>query len=98
MLNYIYDYRIQDEAIEFQVLGKSVRRLAFANIQSIREVSIWEMLPDLRTLRLGNRVMGTAVEITLSKGFIKRILITPDRPREVVRVWEEYLARRDGSL
>jgi hypothetical protein len=79
----IYGYALTSAGIEVRLFARfPVYRIS---LRSVERVVFWSpSLSDLTaigTLRLGNRLVGTAVVITRRRGFPRRIIITPDNPR-----------------
>ena len=88
-LRFIYDYRINDRAIEvllFRLIP--LYRLPFDNIESIKKISLREAGLGGFTIRLGNRIMGARLLITKKRGLFKKIIITPDKIDEFINELE----------
>jgi hypothetical protein len=85
---YFYNYKISKDSIRIVLLEKiTLFRISFSNIIEIKKISFKEALSNdeyFWALKFGNRIWGEGVLIRRKKGFLKMILITPDRADEFI--------------
>lgn len=77
-LRFLYDYRLEDHGVVVKVLGCiRLTTFRFDKMDDIRVVRWFELGIGGAVLRLGNRLGGTCVLLTMNKGLFRRIVITP---------------------
>lgn len=84
-LRYVYSYDIRDGDIRI-VLFRFVplMKIRISNVQEIKERPPMELWKPTVALKFGNRLWGACVLICKKRGFIRRIVITPDNAHEFV--------------
>jgi hypothetical protein len=84
-LRYVYSYDIKDDNVRI-VLFRLVplMTIRISNIREIKESPPMELWKPTFALKFGNRLWGECVVICKKRGFIRRIVITPDNAREFV--------------
>jgi hypothetical protein len=88
---YCGKYRITDDAIEFVMFGNlRVWHSSFDDISDIRLVSFARSFV-LPALHLMNRPFAQYVLVRRRRGLFRWVLITPDRPQEIVRTIREKI-------
>ena len=89
-------YHLEESSLEIR-LGKSYRLIAapYSQILSVRSVSVFGSMFELRNLRLFNRTIGGAVIIDQTSGL--RILITPDHPERYAQMISTKVAKCRGE-
>lgn len=77
-LRFLYDYRLEDHGIVVVAFGRlALTTFRFVDMDDIRVVRWFELGIGGTLLRLGNRVGGTCVLLTMKTGLFRRIVITP---------------------
>lgn len=80
---YIYNYRITDSSVEVVLVGKiPIYKISLRDIDSVEEIGFKDTLTDFFAIRFGNRLLGPGLRISLSKGIVRKVLITPDNPEK----------------
>lgn len=82
----VYGYALTPGGVDVRLFGRvPVYRISTRDVEG---VVVWSPsltdLTALDTLRLGNRIVGTAVVITRRRGFPRRFILTPDEPNAFV--------------
>jgi hypothetical protein len=83
----IYSYAVTPTHFEVRLFGRlRIYRIALSDIG---DVTFWRISPadiaaSFTTLRLGNRVFGTAVVIKRRGGFPRCVIVTPDDPARML--------------
>jgi hypothetical protein len=87
-------YSITDNAIELTLFGRlCIWRASFEDISEIRLISFVEML-FAPSLHLMNRPFAPYLLVRTRRGLFRTVIITPDQPREVIRLVQEQIERR----
>ncbi|WP_247263462.1 MULTISPECIES: hypothetical protein [Pseudomonas] len=95
---YLIVYKTTHESIKIEVFGLPVMRIPYGRIQDVRRISGLESLkPGMRTLRVGNRIVGGVVRVQKDRGAIRSVLVTPDDPDEFVATVKGRLPVPDVS-
>jgi|GEM_PF-4383785 hypothetical protein len=94
---YCVKYRITDDSIEF-VMFRNLRvwRISFEDIADIRLVSFARSF-IIPALHLMNRPFAQYVLVRRRRGVFRAVLITPDQPRELVRLVREKIANAPNT-
>ncbi|HET9554009.1 MAG TPA: hypothetical protein VFP50_13650 [Anaeromyxobacteraceae bacterium] len=98
-MRWLFAYRIGETRLEIALFRRIVVwRLPFDTIAGVRRVSFLETLPfgsadTLFAVRLGNRVWGECVLITLKRGFPRAVLVSPDDADRFVSEARKKLAQ-----
>lgn len=80
---YIYSYRITENSLQIVLFGKvPIVWISLSSIGSIEEISFKDAMVDLFALKMGNRAWGPALRVNRTRGLLRRILISPDNPKE----------------
>jgi hypothetical protein len=94
---YCGKYRITDDAIEFVMFGNlRVWRCSFEDISDIQPVSFARSFV-LPALHLMNRPFAQYVLLRRRRGVFRFVLITPDRPQELVRMVREKIRNASAA-
>jgi hypothetical protein len=82
-----YGYKLRANRIDFVLFGVirfySIPLSAISHARILTWDEAWS--PDFTTLRFGNRLFGTFLELRKKSGVFRRILITPDDPEAFLR-------------
>lgn len=92
LLRFVYNYHITEKYIEMRIVGLiPLYRIPIGSISRIDIITFKDAYLSISfggiftTFRCGNRLWGEGVVlIEKETGFIKKLLITPDQPKQFV--------------
>ena len=80
-LRFVYEYRVKNRAVEIVLFHLLlVYRVPVRDIDLIKKISWREASAGGGILRLGNRLTTQCVLIHKRRGWVRRIVITPEDP------------------